>query len=321
MLNSVLNQRYKNLDIHVVDNASMDETLAIVSRFSDPRIKIHSHSTNIGAEENFNRCIELATGKYTAIFHADDIYEPEIVADQVNLLEAQPLMGAALTEARLINEMGIFIGAATIPKKYADDSKFAIFDFPCLLKAIIRYNNFLACPSAMLRTEIYRREIVRWRGDMFGSSSDLDIWFRVAEHHKIGVLRAPLMRYRISAAQVSHTMIRARTNRADLFRVLDFYLKKYDLLGVLTPLDLRRYGWLERADRVIRAMNFFLIGEIIQAGKLTRGVFSLDAWLAALLTRRGFKTLLLGGFIRLTLFFGMAKPSRFILMKIKEDIR
>ena len=84
-LESILAQTYLNLTIHVSDNASTDGTLKIVESISDRRISLHRHDVNVGGEGNFNRCIHFAAGKYTAIFHADDIYEPDMVAAQVAL--------------------------------------------------------------------------------------------------------------------------------------------------------------------------------------------------------------------------------------------
>src|ERR1035438_397419 len=83
-LNSILAQTYTNLVVHVSDNASTDDTLKVIESFADSRVKIHRHSINVGGEGNFDRCIQLAEGKYTAIFHSDDIYEPEMVAKQVD---------------------------------------------------------------------------------------------------------------------------------------------------------------------------------------------------------------------------------------------
>ena len=86
-LRSVLGQTYQHLNIQIVDNHSSDATVTIVESFSDERITLHHNSVNLGGEGNFNRCIALARGKYTAIYHADDIYESEMVAAQVAFLE------------------------------------------------------------------------------------------------------------------------------------------------------------------------------------------------------------------------------------------
>ena len=48
---SVLNQTSPHFQICVYDNASGDETAAVVAEFSknDPRVKYHCHTENIGA--------------------------------------------------------------------------------------------------------------------------------------------------------------------------------------------------------------------------------------------------------------------------------
>ena len=37
-----------------------------------------------------SRCIELADGDYTAIYHADDVYLPEIVRAEADFLTLNP---------------------------------------------------------------------------------------------------------------------------------------------------------------------------------------------------------------------------------------
>lgn len=317
-LASIINQSYTNLDIRLVDNSSTDDTLKIAAEFADARIKIHRSDVNVGAEGNFNRCIQLATGKYTAIYHADDVYEVDMVQRQVDFLEASSAVGAVFTEARLIDEGGGYIGAKSVPPLPNGNGSAVVLDFAILVKAILLHSNFLICPSAMLRTDIYRDEIGSWRYDLFGSSSDLDIWFRVAERYPIAILRVPLMRYRISVAQGTHTVARRRTNRADFFRVTDYYLKQPKTRALLTAEDYRNYGWLERADRTIRAMNFFLEGQIDQARELIRGSISLDAMTAALNSSRGFMTLLLAGFMKFAIAFHMINISKVMLQRIRK---
>lgn len=87
---SIVSQSYSRLEILVVDNASIDNTIEVASAVNDPRIRIHKNTENIGAEGNFNRCIEVASGEYTAIYHADDLYSSEMVAKQVEFLERSP---------------------------------------------------------------------------------------------------------------------------------------------------------------------------------------------------------------------------------------
>ena len=107
---SILAQTYTNIVIHISDNASTDNTLSIIEALNDPRIIIHRNETNVGGEGNFTRCIQLATGKYTAIFHADDVYSQDMVAKQVAYLELNADIGGVFTAANTIDECGQNIG-------------------------------------------------------------------------------------------------------------------------------------------------------------------------------------------------------------------
>ncbi|MGH7456925.1 MAG: hypothetical protein ACRENG_36580, partial [bacterium] len=125
----------------------------------------------------------------------------------------------------------------------------------------------------------------------------------------------------ISAAQGTHTVARRRTNRADFFRVTDYYLKQATTRALLTTKDYRHYCWLERADRTIRAMNLFLDEQIDQARELLRESFSRDAMAAALISSRGLMTLSLAVFIKLAMIFDKSNISRGMLQRIRKKVR
>jgi len=235
-LKSILAQTYTNLVVHVSDNASTDDTLTVIESISDRRITIHRHDENVGGEGNFNRCIQYAEGRYTAIFHADDLYEPDMVAKQVAFLEAHLGAGAVFTEAMLIDEMGNRIGELRLPQGI--ESQNGLYDFVTMFKAVLRHSNFFICPSVMVRTQVYQQEIKCWRGELFKSSADLDLWFRILRLHPVGYLTERLMRYRISNSQWS-ARVRLGAERADFFLVLDHYLEQEPIRVLLTSDDLR----------------------------------------------------------------------------------
>lgn len=314
-LESVLAQTYPNLVVHVSDNASTDETLKVVDSIPDARIHVHRQIENIGAEGNFTKCIQLATGKYTAIFHADDVYDSAMLAKQVAFLEENPEVGAVFTGARTIDENGVLLGA--IGRAPGVSGNVIRYSFRELLQTMLLNHNFLICPSAMVRTEIYREYIREWGSSLFRSSSDIDTWLRLARKTPIAVLNEPLMSYRISNAQFSNS-IRNRTERADFFLVMDNYLARPDVLGLLTQDDLRHYGWLERHECVARALNLLILSRSTEAKKLLRGFFSRDTFSAAIHNRRGLVTLAGGGLLQLLMFFGMENRSAAIIKSIKK---
>lgn len=315
MLESILNQTYPNLVVHISDNASIDDTLQVIEAIADSRVTIHRHAENVGGEANFNRCIQLAEGKYTAIFHADDVYEPEMVAKQVAFLEAHPEAGAVFTEASLIDKNGRGIGEIRLPQDVAIQS--GLYDFATMFKAVLRHSNFFICPSVMVRTQVYQQEIKCWRGYIFNSSADLDLWLRILQNHPIGYLTERLMRYRISNQQWS-ARVRLGTERADFFLVTDYYLAQKPVRALLTPDDLRNYGWLGRRDRVMRAVNLLLTDRSRQSRELLHDIYSWDALGAAIKTKRGLFVLLIGLYVLLLTTLGLSKIGKMSLIYMKR---
>ena len=312
---SITAQNYENLKIKVVDNNSTDDTVAIVSSIPDDRIELHRNSVNVGGEGNFNRCIRLGEGKYTAIFHADDLYEPQMVSKQVDFLEANPDAAGVFTEASLIDKRGQLVGAIKQPLAVA--AKGPLFDFNSLYRAILEHSNFLICPSFMARTDIYQQDIKVWRGEMFGSSADLDVWLRILQHRACGILAEPLMRYRISNEQFS-ARVRQNVGRADFFRVIDYYQAQGWVTAQLNNSDYINYERLERRDRVMRAINCLLSEDVDKAYQLCSDVLSLNALSAAWQSRRGLFVLCLGVFIRVSIDLGLTGSAKKVLLYLKK---
>ena len=314
-LRSVLMQSYGNFTVQVVDNHSTDGTIAVVEGFADPRVSIHRNLVNIGGEGNFNRCIELATGTYTAIYHADDLYEPEMVALQVSFLETYPEAGAAFTQALLIDEDGSTIGAIHQPHELAATGP--LHHFPEVFKAILKHSNFLICPSVMARTSVYQNDIKCWRGELFGPSGDLDVWLRMLQRGPVGVLPETTMRYRISSSQWSAN-VRLDTRRAAFFEVMDHYLAQADVRRLVNTRDMTNYARLERRDEVMRAANAILKGQPALARELCPRIFLTDALRAALTTKRGLGVFILGLYLRLTLALRLDGFARWSLTHLKR---
>ena len=296
-IDSILSQTYKNILIKVVDNASTDRTLEILRAYSSSRLQIMSNASNLGGEGNFNRCIELCEGEYTAIFHADDVYAPNIIEKQVEFLALHRSVGAVLTEAINIDANAKVIGSITVPK--AARSENCIYSFQSLFKAVLTHSNFLICPSALVRTEVYQHIIKTWQGERFASSADLDVWLRIAQHTSLAILPQPLMYYRTSDDQFS-SLVKRQTERADIFKVLDYYLSQPFVQALITPVDLKNYENLEARDRVMRAVNLFLLDRSHEANALCFDIFSPRSLFAAINNKRGKLSLFCGAMIKFT---------------------
>jgi len=265
-MQSILAQTYRNLEIIVVDNASTDNSVQLVEATRDPRVRIYRNSENIGGERNFTRSVELATGEYTAVFHSDDVYTPQMVEKQVNAFTQHPAVGAVFTMARYINPAGEVIKVPQLPRRLR---KHAVLTFPEVFAAVLDYGNFLVFPSAMMKTAVYRG-LLPFNVAEFGTSADLDMWFRVAECCPIIVLEEHLMEYRVSTQQGSYTSRYLRTEEADFFKVVDYYLSREELQPLVTKQALARYELARGVDGTRRAVNHLIKGEVERARNLLR---------------------------------------------------
>jgi glycosyltransferase involved in cell wall biosynthesis len=223
-LKSILCQTYKNIKIKILDNASTDKTIKIIKSFRDKRIKIYKFKKKVSAEENFNRCIRVADGKYTAIYHSDDLYNKDIVSMQVCFLEKNKNTGVVFTEGDLVNANFEKISSIKSPLKKKNDN--FNYDKNIILKFLVKDYNFFLCPTAMVRTNIYKSEIKNFRHKLFKNSSDLDCWLRILKNSYIGVIKKNLISYRISKSQQTF-QTRDFSKLPFFFKVMDTHLEQF----------------------------------------------------------------------------------------------
>jgi glycosyltransferase involved in cell wall biosynthesis len=302
-LQSILNQTYQNSEIIIVDNASTDNTLALLQQFKDPRIKIYTNSKNIGGEKNWSRCIGLTSGEYIAIFHADDLYNPNMVEKQVQAFQDNPSIGAVFTMANHINDRGEVIGKHKLPVELKG-KKF--YHFAEIFISILRAGNFLMCPSAMVRSKIYK-ELAPFNDERFGTSADLDMWLRILERHPIAILDEKLMCYRISNAQGSYRFEYLRTEQADFFKVMDFYLSVKSGDIDIPNSALNKYELLRSDDNITRAANQLIKGQSEDARNLLKKSFSVKVFKAAINRIEKLKFMVFGTMLLIFVYFGLGR--------------
>ena len=112
-----LAQTWQNLEIIVSDNCSTDDTEAVVRSYDDPRLRYVRQETNIGANNNFNYCIENAQGSYFLLFHDDDAIDPDMIESCMQVVGNDRDVGLIRTGVRLIDDEGQLI--REIPNKAA----------------------------------------------------------------------------------------------------------------------------------------------------------------------------------------------------------
>lgn len=178
-IDSVLRQSYPHFELWIIDDNSPDNTQEVVSSFSDPRIKYIRNTQNLGPEGNWNKCFELAQGKYFKLLPHDDLLALNCLEAQVAILEEDSAGEIALVfgSREIIDPEGRVIMTRGLP-----GAKPGRIKSPALIKRTIRSGaNLIGEPG----NGLFRRSLVANTGlydAKYPYLVDLDYWFRILMH-------------------------------------------------------------------------------------------------------------------------------------------
>jgi glycosyltransferase involved in cell wall biosynthesis len=183
-IRSALAQTYPNLIVAVYDNASGDETAAVVAEFAaqDSRVRYHCHPENIGANANFVYAMQHVETPYFSLLSDDDALLPDFYARAVSDLTRfeDALLFAGTTV--LVSPVGKVIGAPLT--SWPRDG---YYPAPDGFYAMMEYAH------VMILGVLFRREIIDQVGtlDVSIAPSDSDLLLRAAARFPLVVSREP----------------------------------------------------------------------------------------------------------------------------------
>ena len=113
-IQSALAQTYSAIEILVLDDASPDETPAVVAEFAnEPRLRCIRHAQNVGIAENWRRGIAACRGDFFCLLHDDDTLEPDFVARLAPPLQHDPALVVSFCDHWVVNAQGERLPAKT----------------------------------------------------------------------------------------------------------------------------------------------------------------------------------------------------------------
>jgi glycosyltransferase involved in cell wall biosynthesis len=189
-IKSVLAQTYNNFEFIIINDGSTDNSLEIIRKFSDNRIKLITNDQNLGIIKTLNKGMKLSQGDYIVRMDSDDICHPNRFEKQLRYMENHKDVAICGTWINEINEKGKNLRT----KSYSTDS--------IQLKYELLFSNVLAHPSIIIRKNIFDLNEFYY-DENYIHAEDFELWNRLSKKYRIANIPETLLNYRISKNGIS----------------------------------------------------------------------------------------------------------------------
>jgi glycosyltransferase involved in cell wall biosynthesis len=218
-----LAQSYTDFELVIVDDCSTESTETIIAEFDDVRLSFYRNTQNLGLVGNWNRCLELAQGKYITIFHQDDVMFPENLKRQVAMLDKSSTIGLVYPNIKRIDAAGNLIGGHWLPQLSQPEVD-TIFPGEAIFEAVASYGNIIPCPAVVVRRECYERVGVFDASLPF--ATDLEMWMRIAACYDVGYLADALVAHRVHPEQETARFANTGRDYLDILHALNIVFSR-----------------------------------------------------------------------------------------------
>jgi hypothetical protein len=182
-LESVLAQTGVPFDVLVVEDASSDQTPAVLAAFAARHANLRVlRGEGRGIARALNLAVAHAAGRYIARMDADDITLPGRLAAQFQYLEQHPQVGVLGTQAWRIDEQDRRLRRVRVPVGTRR------------VRAALEVSAPLVHPTVMLRRDLVLA--VGGYRPLFDTAEDYDLWLRLADLTEIDNLKEVFLLYR-----------------------------------------------------------------------------------------------------------------------------
>ena len=211
-LESALAQNYSPLEVVVADNASSDNSPAIIEEFArrDARVRWVRNPQTVPMAVNWNRCLRLARGVYFNLLSADDLLAPDFVSRCMELFRQAPQLAYVAAERNSIDDAGRI---TETPSFFA-----ASGIIPGLEKARLNLLTYHFLPVQLL----VRRDLAAALGDYderYDLSCDIDLMIKLSLNGDVGYLKDSLCYYRTHAENITSNYKRSKLGVMEIYRL------------------------------------------------------------------------------------------------------
>ena len=189
-IESVLNQTYKDIEIIIVDDCSTDKSVEIIESYeiATSNITLIKNKENQGLASSLNTAIKRAKGEFIARMDTDDVSHLRRFEKQLEFFKKNKEIDVLGTYTKKIGESNLFVYSL-----YNDTNHMSIPLF---------FGNTICHPTVMFRRDFFLKHSLFYNEE-FTTAQDYELWSRVLQVGKIGILPEALLLYRIHNNQIS----------------------------------------------------------------------------------------------------------------------
>lgn len=227
-INSVLQQSFSDFELIVVNDGSTDGSMAIIEKFSDPRIRFFTKE-NGGVSSARNLGLQKASAKYISFLDADDYWYPNFLEEMASCIQEFPEHHVFSAAVEVETENLVLPSQYSISKK---NDRVVVNYFEASMKTTA------ICTSCA----VFKRSVFEKVGifdPRLKSGQDTDMWIR------IGLIYPVVFSFKILARYVYDPESLSK-NKAYFNRKLDFskfIAEEKNNLPLKKFLDLNRYSF------------------------------------------------------------------------------
>lgn len=192
-VDSALAQTYKNVEIVITDDGSIDDTRLLLGNMKAPQMRCFFFDKNRGAAAAMNNCVRQAKGEFLAVLNSDDIWLPNKLERQMAEFGAAPEAGAVFSAATFVDEQGRSLDATQ--HVYQDVFLRSTLTQAELLRSFFFNHNCLCHPSAVIRRKVF--DTLGLYDNRLRQLPDFDMWVRVVKMFSIRILDEELVKFRL----------------------------------------------------------------------------------------------------------------------------
>lgn len=222
-LRSIFAQTRRDFEVILLDDASTDDSVAVLERVVDPpRVRLVRNAENGGNPfRQWAKGIALAQGAYVWIAEADDSADPRFLERLAGVLDAHPGVGLVHCAFRRLDAGGVAEDMSGIWWRDLDPERWRR-DHVAPGAEELRW---LACWNVISSASgvVFRRSVYEAAGGVdvsFRLAGDWDLWVRMARLADVGFVAEPLNVWRWHGGSVREAAAKSGEEQREVERVL-----------------------------------------------------------------------------------------------------